>query len=104
MLQRFLIHLSFILLFALTQMGVATHEISHLTDVNPPHQQDKSKHESQCEQCLSYSHAATANVTPTFTFSIAATEHLFSAPVFTRSLSVHPVFYSARAPPNTSPT
>ena len=104
MLQRVFIHLSLILLFAFTQIGVATHEISHLTSGTQQHHQDQNKSERQCEQCLSYSHAAVADLAPTFTFSVAPAEHIFTASVFTSTLSANPSFYSARAPPTTLQT
>lgn len=104
MLQRIFIHLSLVLLFAFTQMGVATHEISHLTDNNQQHQQDQNNTESQCEQCLSYSHAAVADLAPAFTFLVAPAEHIFTASEFTSTLSANLSFYSARAPPTHSQT
>ena len=102
MLQRAFIHISLILLFALTQMGVATHEISHYTDSQKQHQQDKKHQNSQCEQCLVLSHAANAPLAYSFVFDSAATEHIFFAgnPF---SLTLSPTtLYSARAPPTHS--
>ncbi len=101
MLQRLVIHLSLVLLFAFTQMGVATHEISHLTD-NKQHQQDQNNHENQCGQCLSYSHTAVADLAPTFTFQVAPAERIFVARESSNSFSATSTFYSARAPPTTS--
>jgi hypothetical protein len=103
MLQRLALHLSLILLFALTQIGVATHEISHLTD-SQQHQQDQNHHENQCGQCLSYNHAAVADLTPTFTFQVTPAEQLFAVSEFASSFSTTPSFYSARAPPTNSQT
>lgn len=101
MLQRVVIHLSLILLFALTQMGVATHEISHLID-NKQHQQDQNSHENQCGQCLSYSHSAVADLAPTFTFQVTPAERIFVTSALTSSFSATSTCYSARAPPITS--
>lgn len=103
MLQRVFIHLSLILLFAITQIGVATHEISHLAD-GTQHQQDQHNTESQCEQCLSYSHAAVADLAPTFTFQLAPSEHTFTASTFASTFASPLSFYSARAPPTHSQT
>jgi hypothetical protein len=102
MLQRLVIHLSLILLFAFTQIGVATHEISHLADGNTQHQQDQNNHQNQCEQCLSYGHAAVADITPVFTFDFTPAEQIFTASVLASSFSAATSFYSARAPPTTS--
>jgi len=104
MLQRLALHLSLILLFAFTQIGVATHEISHLTDGDTQHQQDQNNHQNQCEQCLSYSHAAVADIAPVFTFDFTPAEQIFTASVFVSSFSAATSFYSARAPPTTSQT
>lgn len=101
MLQRLVIHLSLVLLFAFTQMGVATHEISHLAD-NKQHQQDQNHHENQCGQCLSYSHTAVADLTPSFNFQVPPAEYLFAASESANSFSASPTFYSARAPPTLS--
>jgi cytochrome c-type biogenesis protein CcmH/NrfF len=102
MLQRFFVHFSLILLFAFTQMGVATHEISHLSDGKQQQQQDKNNHKSQCEQCLSYSHAANAPLAHSFTFAVAQTEHVFVACKVASTTSASTPFYNARAPPITS--
>lgn len=99
MLQRAFIHISLILLFALTQMGVATHEISHLTENNKPHQQDKNSHESQCGQCLTYSHAATAEISHTYVFDVIPVIQVYTPEAFANSTLTTPSFYSARAPP-----
>lgn len=104
MLQRLALHLSLILLFAFTQIGVATHEISHFADDNTQHQQEKNSHQNQCEQCLNYGHAAVADITPVFTFDVSPIEQIFSANLFVSSFSVAVSFYSARAPPKISQT
>lgn len=82
-------------------MGVATHEISHLTD-NKQHQQDQNNHENQCGQCLSYSHSATADLAPSFVFQVTPAERIFVAREFTSSFSTTSSFYGARAPPVTT--
>jgi hypothetical protein len=104
MLQRYVIHLALVFLFAFTQMGVATHEISHLTDASQHSQQDSkspSKHAAaeQCSQCISYAKVASGLKLPAFEIPVVSTEltavtdHGFSSqPVFTSP-------YSARAPP-----
>jgi hypothetical protein len=99
MLQRFIIHFSLILLFAFTQMGVATHEISHLNEDTQQNQQDQGNHESQCEQCLVYSHAATADVGYSLAFDVPPADQFFVAEALISSVSTSPSSYSARAPP-----
>lgn len=46
MLQRFAIRFALIFLFAFTQIGVVTHEISHLNDFTKHSQQDKKRQPS----------------------------------------------------------
>lgn len=103
MLQRYVIHFALAFLFAFTQIGVATHEISHLADSSQQDTKSQSKQTTttaeQCEQCISYAKVANALQLPAFAIpairseAIAATSHFSDAePVFS-----HP--YSARAPP-----
>ena len=114
MLHKFFIHFSLVILFAFTQMGVATHEISHLSDYNQSDynqqnqhsnqqsKQDKQSPNHQCQQCISHADVESA---------LAASAILL---VFNQSLSApvsdsHSSFfnllnraYSARAPPQTA--
>lgn len=102
MLQRAFIHLSLILLFAFTQMGVATHEISHLTDTQKQHQEDKSHQQSQCEQCLVLSHAASAPLAYSVVFVSTSIIQFYFAEQTASSVSRAATPYSARAPPSLS--
>jgi len=98
MLQRTFIHLSLILLFAFTQMGVATHELSH--HIDEQHQQDKNSHESQCEQCLSYSHAAGGTpLAYSFSFETPLSSNAFTASYAPSISTTYHQFYHVRAPP-----
>ncbi len=104
MLQRFAIHLALVFLFALTQIGVATHEISHILDAEKHGQQEQEsqyKHTTaeQCEQCISYAKIASGLQLPAFAIAAIKTSPIviicqsvsFSSRYFTA--------YSARAPP-----
>lgn len=104
MLQRLLVHLTLILLFAVTQIGVVTHEISHITDSTKHSQSDESSRQKstaaeQCAQCISYAKVAsgllpTILVTPAHQPKLAATFSVHA------SLQHHsPSPYGARAPP-----
>ncbi len=99
MLQRVFIHLSLVLLFAFTQMGVATHSISHLIDGHEQHQQDQNHHENQCGQCLSLSHIADANLAPIFDFQLTASDQVLTARAPLSFTLLATPTYSARAPP-----
>lgn len=104
MLQRLFIHLTLVLLFALTQIGVATHEISHITERSKHSQLDdkaqpKNTAAEQCAQCISYAKVA-SGVLPAITLAL---NHQ-SGPALT--LSAHSTVqnslsqpYAARAPP-----
>jgi hypothetical protein len=104
MLHRAFIHFCLIILFAFTQMCAATHEISHLTDKQQQHQQDKNQQQSQCEQCLVISHAADAPLAQSFVFVGSPIQQFYFAGLTTISASLAATAYSARAPPSTSQT
>lgn len=104
MLQRVFIHICLILLFAVTQMGAATHEISHLNDKQQQHQQDKNHQQNQCEQCLVLSHAANAPLAHSIVFVGTSTKQLYLAELKASAASCTATPYSARAPPSTSHT
>lgn len=104
MLQRYIIHFALVFLFAFTQMGVATHEISHFTDAKQHSQQDpksqsKQTVAEQCEQCLNYAKIASGLELPAFEIPaiganpIAVCSHQSSFQSFFTSA------YAARAPP-----
>jgi hypothetical protein len=104
MLQRFIIHITLALLFAFTQIGVATHEISHITNGtqhSQPHEKSQQKNTvaEQCAQCISYAKIAsgvlaTAFTVPTSQHGLIATP---SAHISFQHYASSP--YSARAPP-----
>ena len=106
MLQRYVIHFALVFLFAFTQMGVATHEISHLTDANQHTRQDSKsqpKHSAaeQCSQCISYAKVASGLaladfVIPEIDAGITPVPAYFFSP-FTSTTTA----YTARAPPQT---
>ena len=104
MLQKLFIHLTLVLLFAFTQIGVATHEISHIagSTKHAPTEENstqKSTAAEQCAQCISYAKVA-SGLLPAL---LVAPTH---QPELATALSVHTSFqhhtpspYGARAPP-----
>ncbi|WP_232415544.1 hypothetical protein [Methylotenera versatilis] len=102
MLQRMFIHLSLVVLFAFTQMGIATHEISHLADLTQQNQQHKNTPNHQCEQCIS--HAGIENGLNSQPFVFALQQTISIAPVSLKSyfFSTTSQHYAARAPPQTA--
>lgn len=104
MLQRYVIHFALVFLFAFTQIGVVTHEISHVTDTYQHSQQDQKSQSKQtiaeqCAQCLNY-----AKVASGLELSVFKIPAIISAPnaLCCQNVSFESSFisaYAARAPP-----
>ncbi len=99
MLQKFFVHLSLTVLFAFTQMGVATHEISHITDLTQQNQQDQNTPNHPCEQCISHAGLANGLATSVFVFAVAQAVSIATVSLTVHFLSVANSPYSARGPP-----
>lgn len=107
MLQRLFVHLTFILLFAFTQIGVATHEISHITDRAKHSQSDENTKQKnttaeQCAQCISYAKVA-SGLLPSILHTDANHAGLITS--FSKHSSLQHYAsspYAARAPPQTN--
>jgi len=104
MLQRYVIHFALVFLFAFTQMGVATHEISHLTDTSQHSQQDpksqsKQTVAEQCAQCLSYAKIASGLELSTFEIPIISANPIAVCSHQSSFQSFFTCAYAARAPP-----
>jgi hypothetical protein len=101
MLQRFALNLVLIFLFAFTQVGISTHEISHLNDATKHAQQDKKAPAEQCEKCVSYSQVASALQSPSFTLPSFEGRFEATSNYYFNSQSPLQTAYAARAPPQT---
>ncbi|MGQ0442998.1 MAG: hypothetical protein ACT4OH_06060 [Methylophilaceae bacterium] len=99
MLQRFLVHFSLVVLFALTQIGVVSHEISHFSENQTQSQQDQTSHESPCEKCIVYANAAANGLVHAFVFDVIHSKHTFEAGYQVSFQSTSSFAYRARAPP-----
>jgi hypothetical protein len=104
MLQRYMVHFALIFLFAFTQMGVATHEISHLTDANQHSQQDpksqsKQAAAEQCSQCISYAKVASGLQLSAFEIPVISADLTAVTGYFLSFQSAFSSAYVARAPP-----
>lgn len=104
MLQRLAIHITLVFLFAFTQMGVATHEISHLTNNAKHGQQDQnsqSKHTpaEQCEQCISYAKVASGLQLTAFVMPAIVAGSAITANDYFSVQSYPTTAYAARGPP-----
>jgi amino acid transporter len=99
MLKRFAVYFALIFLFAFTQIGVVTHEISHLGDFTKHSQQDKKAPAEQCGKCISYSQVA--NGLQSQAFALAGFEASFqkTSSYYFNAQSSFQTAYAARAPP-----
>lgn len=102
MLRRLWVHFCLVLLFACVQMGVVTHEISHVAYPQKHSQTDKNTGSEQCEQCIAYAQGAHGVLGNDFQITPQATQHVISAEYVAYLASVLSSPYSARAPPSTS--
>lgn len=102
MLQRFALQFLLIFLFAFTQIGVATHEISHYSDqAQKQHQPDQNTVAEQCAQCLAYAQVASGLQAQPFVTPMLDGHFSASTGYFFNTLTRHSAVYSARAPPLT---
>lgn len=104
MLQRYVIHFALVFLFAFTQIGVATHEISHLTDASQHSQQDtksqsKQAAAEQCSQCISYAKVANGLQLSAFEIPVISAGSTAAVNYFSNFKALTSSAYSARAPP-----
>jgi hypothetical protein len=115
MFKRLSIHVALIFLFAFAQIGVVTHEISHVEDLvkhnqakhsqqdankPDPSKQHKSAHSEQCEQCISFAKIAGGLMTQSFEFAITQTSFIGNTQLSTQASSQPHTAYAARAPPH----
>jgi len=103
MLQRYILNFALIFLFAFAQIGVAAHEISHLSnsDQHTQQQDNKSKNTvaEQCAQCLSYAKVASGLATDTVVLPAISADLIADTVYFSNFASTLVCAYGARAPP-----
>lgn len=106
MLKRYLIHIALIFLFAFAQIGVAAHEISHLSGNDQHSQQTSSKSKNtiaeQCAQCLSYAKVANGLISKAITLAAIHFELEADGTYFSNFTSSPLRAYGARSPPLTT--
>lgn len=108
MLHRFFVHFSLVILFAFTQMGVATHEISHFSDLiqhsqpDSKSKQDKQAPNHQCEQCISHADIESGLAASAFVFAVNQSVSVPVIEAYFSFLHIPYRAYSARAPPQTA--
>lgn len=99
MIRRHFIHLCLLALFAIVQMGVVTHEISHLNPKIDVNHSKKNTVNEQCGQCIAYAQTAHASAPPTFELHLLKDQFFFATKQAARLKSRLTAPYSARAPP-----
>ena len=99
MLHRLFVHLSLVVLFAFTQMGIVTHEISHLADLTQQSQQHKNTPNHQCEQCISHAGMESGLASHTFAFALQQAVSIVPVSLESYFFSTTNQHYAARAPP-----
>lgn len=101
MLKRFAVHFVLIFLFAFVQIGAATHEISHATDITKHSQQDKNTHGEQCPQCISFAKVAGGIASEAFVLPALCASFISAVSTYSHYSSYLHTAYAARAPPQT---
>lgn len=97
MLHRFIFSLC--LLFAFTQIGLVTHEISHLNANSQHNHHDQHTPSDPCSQCLAYAQSETSHLSQLAGISITAFTFDFGLPNLSQPKLASHYHYSARAPP-----
>lgn len=101
MLHRMTLSLWLIVLFAFTQVGAVSHEISHY---NPPTQQthqDQHTAPDQCSQCITVAHAASGVLVSAVVILSNLADFQLASSYAVQTGSLLGAVYKARAPPHT---
>jgi len=89
-------------------MGIATHEISHFSDLIQDSQpdskskQDKQSPNHQCEQCISHADIGNGLAESAFVFAVNQFVSLSANELYFWFINLPNRTYSARAPPQTA--
>ena len=102
MFSRVFIQLGLVLIFAFTQIGVLTHEISHIKELTQQSEHsnpDKNTAKEQCGQCIGSVQVTSGLPTQAFEFHLNQAQYQLTKPYIAYLASVLVASYSARAPP-----
>ena len=102
MFQRLFLNFLLFFIFACTQIGVITHEISHVSEqTQQTHHSNPEKNTAtdQCGQCISSAQAASGLPTQAFLVHFNQAHYQLTTPYVAYLASVLIASYSARAPP-----
>lgn len=100
MLKRYAVHFALIVLFAFTQIGLTTHEISHVNELSQHSQQQHKKAASEpCAQCLSYAQVAHGFTSASYSLTAISAGFAQHTKHYSKPASALARAYAARAPP-----
>lgn len=103
MLMRYHKNIFVVLLLALVlsvmELGLLTHEVSHIQDYTSQSNPDKNTTAEHCQQCLSYAHADSAMVLPALILSLNVPHQSVTKITAALLASALTPTYHARAPP-----
>jgi hypothetical protein len=102
MLRRFTFNILLLCLFAMVQIGIGTHEISHLKELSQHSQPEKNTTSEHCGQCIAHAQMLGAAPSQAFVLSFVQSQLHFSTVYVANLESALSAAYRARAPPKTS--
>lgn len=87
------------LVLSVMELGLLTHEVSHIQDYASKSNPDKNTTVEHCQQCLSYALADNAMVTPALILSLSVNPQSATKIAVALLASALTPTYHARAPP-----
>ncbi len=97
-----LVSIMLLVLFAVSQTGIAMHEVTHI-DPNAAHTQsddeDQNTTQEHCDHCIAKADSDTGGIPNTFHLSLNYGEHQLTTIAVANLTSRLPKLYSPRAPP-----
>lgn len=100
MLKRVCLYVVMTVLFAFSQTGIVTHEISHYQEQTQQSQPEKNQHGNEiCTLCLSFAHAVGVLPATALAFHAVTASHITFTALAPTILPAVQTVYAARAPP-----
>lgn len=99
--KNVLISIMLLLLFAVSQTGIAMHEVTHINDIALTQSDDDDQNTTQehCDHCIAKADSDSGNISNTLQLSLNVGEHELATITVANLISRLPKFYSPRAPP-----
>lgn len=100
--KNVLISMMLLVLFAISQTGIAMHEVTHI-DSDAAHTQSDSKDQNtsqeHCDHCIAKASSDTASIPPVISLFFSFGQHQLATIAVANLTSRLPKLYSPRAPP-----